>query len=124
MQEWNAVGHVPFKDKDKVYNEYRKLIDALFDKHNLSVSQKRLNNFRSNIASGGNTLSREREKLVRIYENMKAEIQTYENNIGFLNSSSKKGNSLVAEMYRKVEKLKSELQLVLDKIRIIDEQEG
>lgn len=122
MQEWNAVGHVPFKEKDKIYTEYRKLVDGLFDKFNLSVSQKRLNNFRSNLGNGGNSLNREREKLMRAYENMKNEIQTYENNIGFLNSSSKKGNSLVAEINRKVEKLRAELQLIVDKIRIIDEQ--
>ena len=124
MQEWNGVGHVPFKDKDKVYKEYRNLVDALFDKLNLSASQKRLNNFRSNISSGVGNLSRERDRLIRAYEAMKNEIQTYENNIGFLTSSSKKGNSLVAEMNRKVEKLKGELQLILEKIKVIDEQEG
>ncbi len=124
MQEWNGIGHVPFKDKDKVYKEYRNLVDALFDKLNLSASQKRLNNFRSNISSSAGNLSRERDRLIRAYETMKNEIQTYENNIGFLTSSSKKGNSLVAEMNRKVEKLKGELQLILEKIKVIDEQEG
>lgn len=124
VQEWNAVGHVPYKEKDKLYKEYRTLVDALFDKLNLSASQKRLNNFRSNLSNAGNSLSRERERLVRAYENMKSEIQTYENNIGFLSSASKKGNSLVAEMNRKVEKLKNELQLILDKIKVIDEQQA
>ncbi len=124
VQEWNAVGHVPYKEKDKVYKEYRTLVDALFDKLNLSASQKKLNNFRSNLNNAGSSLSRERERLVRAYENMKSEIQTYENNIGFLNSASKKGNSLVAEMNRKVEKLKNDLQLILDKIKVIDEQQA
>ncbi|MBR5193917.1 MAG: DUF349 domain-containing protein, partial [Bacteroidaceae bacterium] len=64
---------------------------------------------------------REREKLIRAYESMKSEIQTYENNLGFLNSASKKGNSLVLEMNRKVEKLKSDLDLILKKIEVIDE---
>lgn len=123
MQEWNSIGHVPFKEKDKIYNEYRSLLDKLFDKLNLSASQKRLSNFRSTIHNTGNSLSREREKLVRAYENMKNEIKTYENNIGFLSSSSKKGNSLLAEMNRKIEKLRGELKLIQEKIKVIDEQE-
>lgn len=123
MKEWNAVGHVPFKDKDKIYKEYRAIVDALFDKFNISASQKNLNKFRSNLAGGGSSLAREREKLMRSYEMKKNEIQTYENNIGFLTSSSKKGNSLVAEMNRKIEKLKADLQLIVDKIKVIDEQE-
>ena len=122
VQEWNSTGHVPFKEKDKIFKEYRSLVDNLFEQLNLSASQKRLNNFRSNLGTSGNSLPRERERLVRAYENMKNEIQTYENNIGFLNSSSKKGNSLVNEMNRKVEKLKSELQLIVEKIKVIDEQ--
>ena len=123
MKEWNAVGHVPFKDKDKVYKEYRAVVDALFDKFNLSASKKNLNKFRSNLAGSGNSLAREREKLMRSYEMKKNEIQTYENNIGFLTSASKKGNNLVAEMNRKIEKLKADLQLIVDKIKVIDEQE-
>lgn len=124
MKEWNAVGHVPFKDKDKVYKEYRTVVDALFDKFNLSASKKNLNKFRSNLAGNGNSLAREREKLMRSYEMKKNEIQTYENNIGFLTSASKKGNNLVAEMNRKIEKLKADLQLIVDKINVIDEQEA
>lgn len=124
MQEWNGIGHVPFKDKDKVYKEYRGVVDALYDKFNLSASQKNLNKFRTNLNNTGNSLAREREKLVRAYEMKKNEIQTYENNIGFLTSSSKKGNSLVAEMNRKVDKLKADLQLIVDKIQVIDEQES
>lgn len=124
MQEWNGIGHVPFKDKDKIYKEYRAVVDALYDKFNLSASQKNLNKFRSNLAGGGNSLAREREKLMRAFEMKKNEIQTYENNIGFLTTSSKKGNSLVAEMNRKVDKLRADLQLIVDKIKVIDEQES
>jgi hypothetical protein len=120
MKEWNSIGHVPFKDKDKIYKQYRTVVDALFDKLNLSASKKKLNNFKSNISKETN-LFREREKLVRAYENMKNEIKTYENNIGFLTSSSKKGNSLVNEMNRKIEKLKTDLDLITQKIAAIDE---
>jgi hypothetical protein len=120
MKEWNSIGHVPFKDKDKIYKQYRSLVDNLFDKLNLSASKKKLSNFKSNISKETN-LYREREKLVRAYENMKNEIKTYENNIGFLTSSSKKGNSLVIEMNRKIEKLKADLELITQKIAVIDE---
>ena len=120
-KEWNAIGHVPFKEKDRIYKQYRTLVDSLFNKLNISASQKKLKNFKSNISNKENNIYREREKLVRAYENMKNEIQTYENNLGFLNSASKKGNSLVQEMNRKVEKLKADLELILKKIEVIDE---
>lgn len=120
MKEWNGIGHVPFKEKDKLYKQYHAVIDKLFDKLNLSASQKRLSNFKSNIGKENN-IYREREKLVRAYESMKNDIQTYENNLGFLSSSSKKGSSLVTEINRKVEKLKAELELILKKIEVIDQ---
>ena len=125
MKEWNSIGHVPFKEKDKLYKQYHGLIDQLFDRFNISASNKKLSNFRSNISNiqggGPQSLYREREKLVRAYENMKSELQTYENNLGFLTSASKKGNSLLTELNRKVEKLKADLELVLQKIKVIDE---
>lgn len=125
MKEWNGIGHVPFKEKDRLYKQYHGLIDQLFDRFNISASNKKLSNFKSsigNIQSGGSqSLYREREKLVRTYENMKNELQTYGNNLGFLTTSSKKGNSLLTEINRKVEKLKSDLELVLQKIKVIDE---
>ena len=125
MKEWNGIGHVPFKEKDRLYKQYHGLIDQLFDRFNISASNKKLSNFKSsigNIQSGGSqSLYREREKLVRTYENMKNELQTYENHLGFLTTSSKKGNSLLTEINRKVEKLKSDLELVLQKIKVIDE---
>ena len=120
MKEWNNIGHVPFKDKDKIYKQYRTLVDSLFNKMNQSASKKKLNNFKSSLKKEGN-LYRERERLMRIHDNMKNEIKTYENNIGFLTSSSKKGNSLVTEMNRKIEKLKADLQLIIQKIAVIDE---
>ena len=120
MKEWNKIGHVPFKEKDKIYKQYHHVVDVLFEKLNISASQKKLSHFKSSINKEAN-LYKEREKLMRAYENMKNEIKTYENNLGFLNSSSKKGNSLVTEMKRKVEKLKNDLALIAKKIEVIDE---
>lgn len=125
MKEWNSIGHVPFKEKDKLYKQYHGLIDQLFDRFNISASNRKLSNFRSNISniqgSGSQSLYRERERLVRTHENMKNELQTYENNLGFLTSSSKKGSSLLTELNRKVDKLKADLALVMEKIKVIDE---
>ncbi|WP_321520064.1 DUF349 domain-containing protein [uncultured Bacteroides sp.] len=129
IKEWNTIGHVPFKEKDKLYKQFHELVDKLFDRLNVNAANRKLNNFKSNISSvsgqgekgGMQTLYREREKLVRAYEAMKNEIKTYENNLGFLSSSSKKGNSLVTELNRKVEKLKADLELTLEKIKVIDE---
>ena len=124
MKEWNSVGHVPFKEKDKVYKQYHGQIDKLFERFNISASNKKLSNFKSSISNiqegSPQALYREREKLVRAYENMKNELQTYENNLGFLTTSSKKGSNLLTELNRKVEKLKSDIELVKQKIKVID----
>jgi len=124
--EWNETGHVPFRDKDKIYKEYREVVDKLYKDLNLSQARRRLNNFKSSVkeraAQGGSALSRERDRMLRAYEVMKSEIQTYENNIGFLSANSKKGNSLVAEIQKKVEKLKDELNLLAQKIKAIEEE--
>ena len=121
MKEWNSIGHVPFKEKDRLYNEFHGLIDKLFDKLNISASEKKLSNFKSGLNKDDN-LYRDREKLVRTYEGLKNDIQTYENNLGFLSSASKKGNTLVTEITRKIERLKGEMELVLKKIQAIDEK--
>lgn len=125
MKEWGTIGHVPFKEKDKIYKQYHSAIDQLFERFNISVSKKRLSNFRSSVGDiekdGPQALYKERERLVRTRENMKNELSTYENNIGFLTSSSKKGNSLLTDINRKVEKLKGDLELIEQKIRVIDE---
>lgn len=125
IAEWNAVGHVPFRDKDKIYKDYRTAIDKQFDVLSVDASQRRLDSFKNNLkdmsAKGENKLLREREKLVRAYEHLKSEIATYENNIGFLSSSSKKGGGLIKEMERKIESLKEESKLIEQKINLIDQ---
>ena len=126
VEEYNGIGHVPFKEKDKLYDEYHSVLDEIYKKLHINVTRKRLNNFKNklkNVAEqGGNALDNERAKLMRQYEQLKNEAQTYENNLGFLNASSKKGNSLIDEMNRKVQKLKDEIALVRDKIKAIDQQ--
>ena len=123
IKEWNSIGHVPFRDKDKVYKQYKALIDTLFDTFRKNEASRKVARFKDSIKEGTN-IARERERLLRIYENMCGEIKTYENNLGFLNASSKSGNSLVAEMQRKMEKLKDDAQLVLKKIAALEEKEA
>lgn len=124
--DWNAIGHVPYKEKDKIYKEYRTALDEQFDSLNIDASQRRLESFRNNLKDmtdkGENKLYREREKLVRAYEHLKSEIATYENNIGFLSISSKKGGGMLQEMERKIETLKEECKLLEQKINMIDEK--
>ena len=125
MKQWNGIGHVPIKDKDKIYKRYRNIVDQLFDRFNISASNRKLSSFKASIGAmpeGSNPqLLREREKLVRAYENLRSELQTYENNLGFLNASSKKGNSLLSELNRKVDKLKADIQLIKEKIKVLDD---
>ena len=124
VEEYQAIGHVPFKEKDKLYEEYHAVLDKLYKDLNISVAKKRLNNFKQSLKQvaerGENALDNERARLFRQYEAIKQEVQTYENNLGFLNASSKKGNSLIDEMNRKVQKLKDDMNLIREKIKAID----
>ena len=126
IAQWNAIGFVPFKEKDKIYKEYRTAIDQQFDALNIDASNRRLDTFRSNLedmaSKGENKLYREREKMIRAYEHMKSEITTYENNIGFFTSSSKKGGGLIKEMEKKIQTLKEECNLLEDKIKLLEDK--
>ena len=124
VDDYQGIGHVPFKEKDKIYKEYHEVLGKLYKDLNISTARRRLDSFKSNIKNmaerGGDILDNERARLMRRYEALKQEIQTYENNLGFLNASSKKGNSLIDEMNRKVQKLKDDCELVRQKIKAID----
>ena len=126
VEQYNQIGHVPYKEKDKLYKDYREVLDKLYKDLNISAAHRRLDNFKSNLKNmakrGEDALDSERTRLMRRYEQMKQEIQTYENNLGFLNAASKKGSSLIDEMNRKVQKLKDDLKLTYDKIKAIDEE--
>lgn len=128
VDAYNAVGHVPFKEKDKIFKEYHDVLDKIYSDLHVSVARRRLDNFKQNLRNvakrGGDAVDNERGRLARRYEQLKQEIATYENNLGFLNISSKKGNSLVDEMNRKVQRLKDDAELVRQKIRAIDSQDN
>ncbi len=125
-EEYNKVGHVPYKEKDKLYEAYHEVLDRIYKELNISTKRRRLNDFKANIKNvakrGEEALDNERGCLARRFEQLKQEIQTYENNLGFLNASSKKGNSLIDEMNRKVQHLRDDLELVRQKIKAIDEE--
>ncbi len=125
-EQYNAIGHVPFKEKDNLYKEYHEVIDKIYKDLHISNAKRRLDDFKSNLKSvaekGADALDNERGRLLRRYDQLRNEITTYENNLGFLNAASKKGNSLVEEMNRKVQKLKDDLELVKQKIKAIDAQ--
>jgi len=124
VSQYGEIGHVPFKSKDKVYKEFHDVVDTLYKQLNISTSRRRLDKFKSSLKSvaekGVDALDNERGRLIRRYEQLRQEIQTYDNNLGFLNASSKKGNSLIDELNRKVQKLKDEMELVKQKIKAID----
>ena len=124
VEEYNSVGHVPFKEKDKLYKQYHEVLDKLYKELNVNVAKRRLNKFKDNLKQvaerGEQALDNERTRLLRQYDAIKQEVKTYENNLGFLSASSKKGNSLIDEMNRKVQKLKDDMQLVKEKIKAID----
>ncbi len=128
IEEYNSVGHVPYKEKDNVYNDYHAALDKLYKELNISTSRRKLDNFKTNLKNvakrGEDALDNERGRLMRRYDQLRQEIQTYENNLGFLTASSKKGNSLVDELKRKVQKLKDDMELVKQKIKAIDAEQN
>ena len=125
--EYNAVGHVPYREKDALFREYHDVLDVLYKKLHSSNARRRLDKFKSGLRDvvqrGENAVSDERSRLTRRYDQLKQELQTYENNLTFLSATSKKGNSLIDEMNRKMERLRDDLDLVRQKIKAIDAEE-
>ena len=126
QQKWNEIGHVPFRDKDRLYREYREVCDKIYNAFSATQRQRRINNFKSSLAQkiekGASSIETERQRMMRAYERMQEELKTYENNLGFLTSNSKKGNSLVDLAKKKADKLREELNLLAQKIKTLDEQ--
>ena len=126
QQKWNETGHVPFRDKDRLYREYREVCDKIYNAFSATQRQRRINNFKSSLAQkiekGASSIDTERQRMMRAYERMQEELKTYENNLGFLTSKSKRGNSLVDLAKKKADKLREELNLLAQKIKTLDEQ--
>lgn len=124
MDQYNAIGHVPFKEKDKLFREYHDTLDILFKRVNKNRANRRLNAFKEGLKKvaerGEGAVDSERQRMQRRFEAMKEELANYENNLMFLSSSSKKGNSLIDEMNRKVEKLRDELELMKQKLKAMN----
>jgi chromosome segregation ATPase len=124
VEKYNKTGHVPFREKDKLYKEFHDTLDKIYGDLHISIAKNQMDKFRNNINNmakrGETALDNERARLMRSYEQLRQEINTYENNLGFLNASSKKGSSLLDEMNRKVKKLKDDMELTKQKIKAID----
>ena len=127
QEKWNSIGFVPFKEKDKIYKRFIASVDKWYDSYRQGVSDRRISAFKDNIdriaskdGNAVNGLYRERDKVVKMYESMKSELATYENNMSFLNVSSK-NSSFMQEINKKIEKLKSDIKLAEEKLAAIDE---
>lgn len=124
MSKWNSIGHVPYREKDKVYTEYREAVDQAFEKLDMRGTRANLANYENALSqmSGTDKVHHEREKLVRAYEQKCNELKTFENNLGFFNAQSKSGNSLLKEMERRIDHIKEEIAVLEQKIKMIDEK--
>lgn len=121
--EWQEVGHVPFRKKEKMYRRYRELCDTIYNALHENAGRRHMDNFRRNVAEKeGNELTRERTRLLNALEAKKQEIQNYETNLTFFRASSKKGNSLVADIEKKLARLKEDLALMQQKVKAVNEQ--
>jgi len=126
VTKWNAIGHVPFKEKDAVYKSWHDALDKLTDRLNISKENRRLNKFQHNLDDmsnkGQGKVLHERERLLRQFDSLSTEIKTAENNIGFFTMSKSSGEGLLKEITQKIEALKEERDLIYKKIKMIDEQ--
>lgn len=121
--KWNEIGHVPFSKKEKMYRRYRELCDKVYDTLHATAGKRRMDNFKRNVAEkGGNELTRERNRLQNVLDAKKQDIQNYETNLTFFRSSSKKGNSIVADIEKKIERLKNDLKEITEKLKTVNEQ--
>ena len=123
MAQWQQVGHVPYREKDKVYEAYRTKVDDLYKRFDMRGSQARMNNFEDSVnemSGDENKLYRERERLMRNYEQKRNELNTYENNLGFFNSKSKSGDTMLRDLERKIQRIKEDLATLEQKIKVID----
>ncbi|MDD2961392.1 MAG: DUF349 domain-containing protein [Muribaculaceae bacterium] len=122
-KKWREIGHVPFKEKDKIYNEYQEALKIAFDKFDIKEVRARLSNFESSVeqlANNSDKLYRERDKLMRVLESKRNELTTYENNMTFFTVKSKAGNSMMKELERKIERIKEDIDVLEKKIEVID----
>ena len=123
QEKWKAIGHVPFREKDKIYEDYRAKVDALREALDFKRSRDRMERYAENLENlegDSNKLGRERERLARALETRRQELRTYENNLGFLSSKSKSGNSMLREFERKAEKLRADIADLVEKIKLLD----
>lgn len=126
QNEWQSIGHVPFKEKDEINKAYRAELDRLFGAFDIKETRQRVRRYENEVkkfAGEEGRMSRERDRLVRALESRLAEAKTIENNLGFFNVKSNAGNSMVKEMEKKIQKLKSEADEIKEKISLLDAQE-
>lgn len=123
QSKWSSIGHVPYKMKDKLYDEYKEVLKVAYDTFDIKEIKAKMNNFEGqieNISGDENKLYRERERLMRAYEQKRNELKTFENNLGFFNIKSSAGNSMLKEMERRTQRIKDDMALIEKKIELID----
>jgi hypothetical protein len=126
LSQWNTIGHVPFREKDRIFKAFKEAVNKQMDAMNIDAVNRKLISFKDTVekmveGDHSNQLFREREKLLRTYDTLKSEIATYENNMGFISAKTKKSDSIVQELERKIKQLKEDRYLIEKKIKLIDE---
>lgn len=123
MKQYQGIGHVPFKDKDKLHDAYRAEVARLHDELDMSTAKAAMTAFENDVNTmGGNDLSRQKDKLLRSLDMKKQEIKTFENNLGFFSSKSKSGDDMVRDMERRIARLRDEQANIEKKIQLINEK--
>ena len=121
MNEWKEVGHVPFKEKDKLFKAYQEQVDFFFENLDMKSRPQSRGN-RQKGEKSRNVPENDRARLMRQYDTLTRELKTYENNLGFLSFGNKGGkNPLLAQMEQKMEGIKKQISEIVEKINNLDE---
>ena len=127
MSRYQGIGHVPYRDKDKLYETYRTVVNDLYARLDIKGTGAAMANFENSISEiegDESKLLRERDRMMRILDQKRGELNTFENNLGFFSSKSKSGDSMLREMQRRIQRLKDDLAIIEEKIRVIDSKLG
>ncbi|MCF8369412.1 MAG: DUF349 domain-containing protein [Bacteroidales bacterium] len=125
QREWTEIGHVPFKDKDRLQVAFRKAINNQLDKLKINKAEMQTANYKERFETikekpnSNRIINNERNFLINKRNKMEDEVKLWENNMGFL-AESKKASLLKEEFEKKIEKVRAEIEVINEKIRFLE----
>jgi len=128
QRRFTDIGHVPFKDKDAIQNDFRDVINKHFDELRIDEKRRNLMKFKTKVVNnttsgrGQNKMRFEREKYMIKLKQMETDLALLDNNIGFF-ANTKNAEALIDDVNQKIASTKEKIEFLKEKIRIMDSME-